>query len=185
MKPFIICIACSVLLIQNLKSQDSLKSAQIRTHHALLAKITYMDSETLKAHLMNVKDSAIYVYENVSGKPDPFHKINIYDQSNWTDYNYRMIESIKVRKQGLRSWVLPVAIAGGALAGALIGYATTKNDTGFEGLDNQYASILIGGIVGAGVGAVTGLIICNSAEKKYLINGDWKSFEEMKKSMNY
>jgi hypothetical protein len=34
-------------------------------------------------------------------------------------------------------------------------------------------------------GAVTGVIVYSSLEKKYLINGDWKSFEEMKASLKY
>jgi hypothetical protein len=29
------------------------------------------------------------------------------------------------------------------------------------------------------------VVICSASEKKYLINGDWKSFEEMKKSVKY
>lgn len=185
MKPFIICIACSFLIFQNIKSQDSLKSEQAKKHHALLARITFSDTQSMMAHITNFKDSAIYVYENISGKPDPFHKIDIYAESNWTSYNYRMIESVKVRREGLRSWVLPVSIIGGVLAGGLIGHYATRNDQGFEGLNNQWAGIVIGSILGAGVGAVTGLIICSESDKKYLINGDWKSFEEMKKTMKY
>jgi hypothetical protein len=185
MKPLIICLTCSLLFFQNIKSQDNLKFQQTKTHHALLARIIYTDEQTMMAHIMNFKDSAIYVYENISGRPDPFHKINIYAESNWNSYNYRTIESIKVRKQGLRAWLLPVSIVGGVLAGGLIGSAVTKNADSFESLNNEWAGIVIGSILGAGVGLATGLIICNESEKKYLINGDWKSFEEMKKMMKY
>ncbi|HLA58744.1 MAG TPA: hypothetical protein VK622_08285 [Puia sp.] len=184
MKPVIICIACSCLLLQNIISQDSLKSGQAKTHRALLARITFSETQSMKVHIMNIKDSAVFVYQKASGKPDPFHKVNIYNEAGWDSYNYRFIESVKVRNKKLRSWLLPVAIVGGFVAGALIGYASAKDD-GVNGLENQGAGIIIGGIVGGGAGTLTGLLICNAYEKKYMINGDWKSFEEMKRSMNY
>jgi hypothetical protein len=90
-----------------------------------------------------------------------------------------------VRNKKVRSWLLPVSIAGGSIAGGLIGYAASTNNGGIEDGLNQAAGIILGGFLGAGVGTITGLIICNASDKKYLINGDWKSFEEMKKSMNY
>ena len=117
--------------------------------------------------------------------PIRFIQINIYDESGWDSYNYRFIESIKVRNKKLRSWLLPVSIVGGMVAGALIGYAAAKKSGGIEDELNEAGGIVLGGILGAGVGTVTGLVICGSSDKKYLINGDWKSFEEMKRSMNY
>jgi hypothetical protein len=184
MKPLIICIACSFLFFQNIKSQDSLKSEQIKTHRALLARITFSESQSAMVHIMNIKDSAVFVYQKTSGKPDPFHKTNIYDASHWDSYNYRFIESIKVRNKTLRSWLLPVSIVGGFVAGAAIGVAVGKNG-GYGELENEWAGLVLGGLLGAGVGTVTGLVICSASEKKYLINGDWKSFEEMKKSVKY
>ena len=185
MKPFIICIVFSIFLFQNVRSQDSLKVEQVRTHHAILAKITFSDAESMKAHIMNFRDSSMYVYENISGRPDPFHKINTHAEINWTRYDYKMIESVKVRNQVLRSWLLPVAIIGGVFAGGVIGNAVTKSDGGFEALNNEWAGIVIGSLLGGAVGTATALIICNESEKKYLVNGDWKSFEEMKKMMKY
>ncbi len=185
MKPIIIYLSCIVLFLQNVKSQDSLKNEPLKTHEALLAKITFSETQNLKAHIMNIQDSNVFVYQKVSAKPDPFHKTNMYDKSSWDSYNYRFIESITVRNKKLRSWLLPVSIVGGMVVGALIGYAATKNKGGFETEVNQAASGVLGGILGGGVGALTGVLICNSSDKKYLINGDWKSFEEMKRSMNY
>lgn len=185
MKPMTICLACSFLFFQNIKSQDSLKYEPLKVHEALLAKITFSATQSMKVHIMNIKDSSVFVFQKVSGKPDPFHKTNIYNDVNWDSYNYRSIESVKVTNKKVRSWVLPVTIVGGAIAGALIGYAGAKNDGGIDGAVNQGAGIIIGGILGGGIGTLTGLLICNVSDKKYLINGDWKSFEEMKKSMNY
>jgi len=185
MKPMVICLACSFLFLHNIKSQDSLKSGQAETHQALLAKITFSETQSIKVHIMNIKDSSVFVYQKVSGKPDPFHKTNIYVESNWDSYNYRFIQSVTVRNKKVRSWVLPVSIVGGAVAGALIGYGASTNNGGFEAGLNQAAGIVLGGFLGAGVGTLTGLLICNAADKKYMIDGEWKSFEEMKKSMNY
>ncbi len=185
MKPFIICFFCSLLFLQNIKSQDSLKSEQAKTHQALLARISFTAGLSMKVHIMNINDSAVLVYQKVGGKPDPFHKTNIFNEANWDSYNYRFIESVKVRNKTVRSWLLPVAIVGGVIAGALIGYASARADGGIEESLNQGAGIVIGGILGGGVGVLTGLLICSASDKEYMIDGDWKSFEEMKKSMNY
>ncbi|HEY2348564.1 MAG TPA: hypothetical protein VGH64_06090 [Puia sp.] len=185
MKPAIICFVCVLLFIQNSKSQDSLKSEPSGAHEAILAKLTLPGNQSVSIHIMDIKDSSIYVHQKTSGKPDPFHKVNFYDKSGWDVYNYRFIETVKVRNKKLRSWLLPVSIVGGMVAGALIGIAATKNHGDFEGSANQVFAGAIGALVGGGAGMVTGFVICGASEKKYLINGDWKSFEEMKKSMNY
>jgi hypothetical protein len=185
MKPIIVCLTGIFVLLQLVQGQDSLKSVQVKTHRALLARITFAHTQTIKVHIMNMKDSSVFIYQKAPGKPDPFHKTNIYIESDWDTYNYRFIESVTVRNKKVRSWVLPVTIVGGIVAGSFIGYASAKKSGGFEELENQGAGIIIGGILGAGIGVVTGLVICNAPDKKYLINGDWKSFEEMKRSMKY
>jgi Na+-translocating ferredoxin:NAD+ oxidoreductase RnfD subunit len=185
MKPITICLACSFLLLQHVKAQDSLKYEPIQTHQALLARITFSETQSVKVHIMNIKDSAVFVFQKASGKPDPFHKTNIYNEANWDSYNYRFIQSVKVRNKKIRSWLLPVSIVGGIVAGALIGYAASRNNGGNEDELNQIAGGVLGGILGGGLGTATGLIICSASEKKYMINGDWKSCEEMKRSLNY
>jgi hypothetical protein len=146
MNPITVCLACSFLLLQHIKAQDSVKSGQAKTHQALLAGITFSGSQIMKVHIMNIKDSSVFVYQKASGKPDPFHKVNIYTDSNWDSYHYRFIESVKVRNKKLRSWLLPVAIVGGIVAGALIGYASATDDGGIDGAVNQGAGIFIGGV---------------------------------------
>jgi Na+-translocating ferredoxin:NAD+ oxidoreductase RnfD subunit len=185
MKPITLCLACSFLLLEYVKAQDSLKYAPTQTHQALLARITFSENQSIKVHIMNIKDSAVFVYDKAKAKPDPFHTTNIYNESKWDSYNYRFIESIMVRNKKLRSWLLPVSIVGGMVVGALIGYAAARKSGGIEDDLNEAGGIVLGGLLGAGVGTVTGLVICGSSDKKYLINGDWKSFEEMKRSMNY
>lgn len=185
MKPFTVCLAFSFILLQHIKSQDSLKYEPVKIHQALLSKITLSETQSIKVHIMNIKDSSVYVYQKAGKKPDPFHTTNIYNESSWDSYNYRFIQSVKVRNIKVRSWVLPVTIVGGIVAGAFIGYASAKNGGGFDELENQTAGIIFGGLLGGAVGTLTGLVICNASDKKYLINGDWKSFEEMKRSMNY
>ena len=185
MKPITVYLAFSFLLLEYVKAQDSLKYAPTLTHQALLARITFSENQSIKVHIMNIKDSAVFVYEKAKAKPDPFHTANIYDESKWDSYNYRFIENIMVRNKKLRSWLLPVSIVGGIIAGGLIGYAVSKHNGGVEDELNQTAAIIFGGFLGGGVGTVTGLVICGASDKKYLINGDWKSFEEMKRSMNY
>jgi hypothetical protein len=188
MKPFIICIACSFLFFQNIKSQNGLASEQQKKHPALSASVTFIGSLTMKVYIMGIKDSSVFVHQKSSEKPNPFHRTNIYMESGWDKYSYRTIESIRVTNNKLRSWLLPVSIVGGIVAGALIGYAAAKKDGGFEVIQtfaNDGAGIVIGGILGGGLGVLTGLTICNASDKKYLIHGDWMSFEEMKRSMNY
>lgn len=185
MKPITICLAFSFLFLQNIKSQDSLKSGQAKTHKALIAHITFSETQTMRVHIMNFKDSSVFVYQKTSAKSDPLQNTNIYNESNWDSYNYRFIESIKVRNKKLRHWVIPVSIVAGVIAGGIIGKNSGSNKGDIDSQLNNVGAVLLGGFLGGAVGTITGFVICSVADKKYMINGDWKSFEEMKKSMNY
>jgi hypothetical protein len=185
MKPITVCLACSFLLLQYVKAQDSLKSGQTQTHQALLARIAFSETQYMNVHIMNIKDSAVFVYQKASGKPDPFHTTNIYNESSWDSYNYRFIESIKVRNKKLRSWLLPVSIVGGIVAGVIIGKNSGSNKGDINGQINNVGIVFLGGLLGGAAGTLTGLALSGAFEKKYMINGDWKSFEEMKRSLNY
>jgi hypothetical protein len=185
MKPMIVYITCSFLFLQHIRSQDSAKTSEAKPARAPIVRVNFSETQSMRVPLMAIRDSSIFVYEKKSAHKDPLHKTNIYIESNWDSYNYRFIQSIKVSNRKLRSWLLPVTIVGSVIAGALIGYASAKDDGGIDGMVNQGAGIFFGGILGGGVGTVTGLLICSASDKKYMINGDWKSFEEMKRSMNY
>src|ERR1700681_3403034 len=83
MKPIIICIACSFLFLQNVNAQDSLKAEVAKPHQALLARLTFSETQSMKVHIMDIKDSSVFVYQKTSGHGDPLHKTNIYIESNW------------------------------------------------------------------------------------------------------
>jgi len=185
MKPITICLACCFLFLQNIKSQDSLKTGQVKTHHPLTVTITFSETQSMRVQMMAIKDSSVFVYQKAPGKKNTSQSTNMYSESNWDSYNYIFIQKIRVRNTKIRAWLLPVAIVGGAIAGGLIANANYKKGDGFTEAANQIGAVFLGGILGAGVGTVAGFIICNASDKKYMINGEWKSFEEMKKSMNY
>jgi hypothetical protein len=184
MKPITICFIFSIFILQNGKSQDSLQSGKIQLLNALMANMQLIKGTSMNVHLMGIEDSTLFIYQKTSGGIDPFHEKNIYLKSSWTLYNYRFIESIKVKDKKLRAWVIPTAIVTGMVAGGFIGGALSKNAQGFEGAYASAAAITLGILIGGGVGTLAGILIGSSADKKYLINGDWKSFEEMKASLN-
>jgi hypothetical protein len=50
------------------------------------------------------------------------------------------------------------------------------------GLSSDDKAVL-GGFIGAGAGCITGAVIAKVAEKKFLINGEWRNLQEMKETM--
>jgi len=185
MKPMTICLACCFLFLQNIKSQDSLKRGELVLHRAVQARISFSENQSMRVPIMAIRDSSIFVYEKTSAHKDPFRTTDIYDESNWDSYNYRYIESIKVINKPLRSWVMPVSIVTGVIAGLIIGRNSGSSKGDFESEINNVGTVFLGGVIGGAVGTLAGVAIISASEKKYMINGEWKSFEEMKKSMNY
>jgi len=183
MKNITVCLSFSVLFFQAAKSQDSLKPKEAETPHSTYSvRLNLLRDQSFTARLMDIKDSSVFVFQKKSAAPDPFHKgktlMNI--DSNWDQYNYRFITSIKVRNKTLRTWTILTGFVVGAVAGTLI----AKNGGESTGYGAEVPFIL-GFLLGGGAGAVTGVIVSSAIEKKYLINGDWKSFEEMKASLKY
>ncbi|HEY4937282.1 MAG TPA: hypothetical protein VII44_11910, partial [Puia sp.] len=136
MKPLTVCLVFSVLILQNVKSQDK-------------ATFSLFHGQTIRANLMAIKDSSVFIYKGGPSGPDPFHKkkVNMYLSSNWDQYHYNFIESIKIENKNLRSLtIIPGAIAG-LIGGALIGKSSGKGV-------NSFAGVILGGILGAGVGAI-------------------------------
>jgi hypothetical protein len=185
MKPMIVYITCSILFLQNIKSQDSLKMGELKPRRAPVVRVTFSESQSMRVPLMAIRDSSIFVYAKTSTHKDPMHRTNFYIESNWDSYNYRYIESIKISNSKLRSWLIPVSIVAGVVAGAIIGNSAATNKGDINGEINKVGAVLLGGILGGAAGTLTGFALSSAFEKKYMINGDWKSFEEMKRSMNY
>jgi hypothetical protein len=179
MKPIIISLIFSVLFLQNAKSQDSLAPKKTGIHYPVyFGKLFFNEGQSMKVHLMGIKDSSLLIYIKKSAKLDPFHKINIHADSSWDRYNYKIIQSVKVYNKTAKAWL----IGGGAVAGIVGGiFIGTSGKSGY----NQIAGGILGGILGGGIGALTGLAVSTAFDKKYLINGDWKSFEEMKAGLKY
>src|ERR1700749_764627 len=105
MKPMSICLVCSFLFFQNIKSQDSLKSRQIKTYPALPVRITFSETQNMKFRMMAIKDSSVFVYQKAPEKQNALQN-NMYNESNWDSYNYRFIQKIKVRNTKIRAWLL-------------------------------------------------------------------------------
>ncbi len=196
MKQFITYIVFTIIFLQNLKSQDSLTSQDNDKHSFYKARINLFQDQTIKGYLIAIKDSSVFVSEkNMTAKkrnlgPDPFHK-SIFtgdtslDKNNYiiNRYNYKLIESIKITNQKTKTWTIVTGAVVGIVAGAIIG-SSNGSDQGFLGLSSGAKGFFVG-IIGGGVGALTGLAVAGAFEKKYLINGEWKSLEEMKASLKY
>jgi hypothetical protein len=195
MKRLIIFFACSFLFLHNVTAQDGAKTVEPKPRHAPTVRISFSETQSMRVPLMDIRDSSIYVYEKTSAYRSPTHRTNIYNESDWSSYNYSHIQSIKVRNKKLRAWLIPVSVVAGVVAGALIAKSSIhyrgesfSDDYGYYfggGMINDAAKIFMGGLIGGAVGTLAGFAISSSLEKQYMINGDWQSFEEMKKSMNY
>jgi hypothetical protein len=185
MKPATISLIFSFLLLQNVKSQDSLQH-QLKEHPPVyLIKLFLPGDQSLRTHLMNIKDSSLYIYIKKSAKLDPLHKVNINIPSDWESYKYSFVTGVKVRNKSLRSWVIPTSIVAGILAGAIIGKSVGSKGSSIDDQLSNAGSVILGGLLGGTGGLIIGTVICSAAEKKYMINGEWKSFEELKAALKY
>ena len=184
MKSLAVCLVVSVLFLQNTKSQDSLKPKLNEARYPVYtARFYLLGGQNMKAKLMLIKDSSFFIYQKSSAGRDPFHKTNIYAESQWERYNYKFIESIKVNNKKIRGWLIPTSIVAGVIGGAVIG-KNSAHGSGWESVPSAF-NIFLGAILGGGIGTLTGLAVSSALDKKYMINGDWKSLEEMKASLKY
>jgi Na+-translocating ferredoxin:NAD+ oxidoreductase RnfD subunit len=185
MKAIIVFFIYSLLFLQYSKSQDSLKINETQSYHKVNARISFSETQSMRVPIMAMTDSSIFVYEKSSVHKDPLHKTNIYIQSNWDSYNYRFISSVKVQNRKLRAWLIPTSIVAGLIGGAIIGKNSGNNKGDINSQLNNAGAVVLGAFLGGAVGTIAGFAISSAVEKKYLINGDWKSFEEMKADLKY
>jgi hypothetical protein len=184
MKPITFISVYCILGAMHLKAQDSLKT-QETTHPPVKIRIDFPGGQTIKAPLMAIRDSSLYIYEkSIAGKGHSQH-VNIYDQSQWDGYQYKFIQSVKVYNKSLRAWLIPTTIVAGVLAGALIAKSTNHSPGGWESGYNAAGAVFLGGVLGGVVGLTTGMLIASSAEKKYMINGEWKNLAQLKADLKY
>ncbi len=182
MKSIMLCMVFCCILLNTIKSQDSLKPKKTETNLPVYkAGFRLMQGETFRADLMSIKDSSAYTFEQKSAGPDPFHKGNakMHDESGWSRYPYMDIASIKIINKKTRTWVIVSGLTIGLIAGIIVGNNLAKGETGDESVNSAWG-VILGGIVGAGVGSLTGLAVASAFEKKYMINGEWKNLEELK-----
>jgi hypothetical protein len=141
-----------------------------------MAYIYRLDHATVKGYLVTIKDSSIYLSQEKM--PMMSENANL-SYLNKFEYNY--IEKVKVAKAHAKGKSILTGAIIGIVTGAIIGYALGDDEGWFALTAGEKA--FIGGVIGGGAGCLVGAIVGSSSEKKYLINGDWKSLQEMKESL--
>jgi hypothetical protein len=173
------CAVC-ILFMQNLKSQDSLKPAisqdTISKPVFYRAYIYQAHQSTIKGYLATIQDSSLYISQNII--PLSFGEVNTIHLEK---FDYKNIIRVKVAKPHVRSRAVLIGVGAGIIIGALIGYSG-GNDTGWFGL-TAGSKAFLGGLIGGGAGCLVGAVIGNNAEKKFMINGEWQSLQDMKNSL--
>jgi hypothetical protein len=173
--------ALSILFMQAVKSQDSLKSVNshdtVKYQHIYSAYVFRPGHRSPdKGFLVTIQDSSLYMSQAKS--PISFGNVNL---TSLEKFDYRYIQKVVVRKPGVVGRSILIGVIVGVAAGALIGYSL-GSDHGFLALDAGGKAV-VGGIIGAGAGTLVGGIIGNASQKKFMINGEWKSLQEMKESL--
>jgi hypothetical protein len=176
MKRISLVLTLSLFFLQIVKSQDSLfkyKSYNIVVHQVMPGTLK---TSVLKGYFATIQDSALYVSGSKIGMS--FNHVN-------TEYlqkiDYKSLTSVKLYDHSKSPMTMVLCMIGGAAIGALIG-AAGGNDTGWFAL-TAGEKAFVGGLIGIGTGALVGTIIVHSGDKKFLIDGEWKSLEEMKESL--
>jgi len=106
MKLQIIWFVSSFLFIQNVISQDSLQTRKPEQHKPVYSARIYLPgTQNFTANLMDIKDSSIFTWQKKTSSPDPFHKhsMSMFDEAGWEKYDYKVIQSVKIRKKTLRA----------------------------------------------------------------------------------
>jgi hypothetical protein len=196
MKQFFAYLILSIVFLQNAKSQDSLKPTVVQVPTYYKAKIYMLEGQIAKGRLLAINDSSISILERNTNKsgltnPDPFHKAHFTgdstrDKKYYTTnhYHYKSIKSVVVTNKKLKSWIIVSGMVVGIVVGAIIGGNNGDDPNGWFAASSGEKAVF-GGILGAGLGAVPGAIVSSAAEKKYMIDGEWKSFEQLKASMRH
>jgi hypothetical protein len=181
MKQVTLIIALGIFFLQAARSQDSLKSSNlpdtvIRQHiyHAYIFQPGHRSA--IHGFLIAIQDSSLCISQNKL--PYSFEQVNA---SSFEKYNYSHVQKVILSKPGVSQRATLIGLIAGAAIGAFIGYSL-GSDQGWFALDAGGKAV-VGAIIGAGAGSITGAIIGKASQKNFLINGEWKSLEEMKASL--
>ncbi len=98
-------------------------------------------------------------------------------------YDCRMLSSIRVTNTKAKTWTVVGCAVAGIIIGAVIGVSQGP-DQGLFALDAAAKGIALG-IVGGAIGTLVGFAIAATEDKKYLVNGNWESLQELKAELKY
>jgi hypothetical protein len=173
-------ITCAIcfLFIQSVRSQDSLKTTKspVKTEQIYKAYIFEPDKKKpAKGYLVTIQDSAVFIspYESKRALNFTDPKLN-----SLLKFDYHSVQRMKVFNPKTLGRCILIGAVAGIIAGAIIGHAG-GDDTGWFGLTAGQKAV-VGGLLGGTVGTAVGAIVGQSYVKEYLIDGEWRSLEEVR-----
>lgn len=168
-------LVISFLFLQTMHAQDTLPSP--KTYNAVIKFHTagFKKSSLVTGYFVTIQDSALYL----SPRQMPTNFINPH-LGTLQKIDYRNLVSAKLYSRKKNVLTILLCTVAGAGIGALIGQAG-GNDTSNLGLFGSAGEkAAIGALIGGGAGSLIGIVISKSQEKHFLINGEWKSLQDMK-----
>jgi hypothetical protein len=178
MKLLTITCAIGFLLIQTVRSQDSLKTTRLPVKSDQIYKAYIFEPDKkrpAKGYLVTIQDSAVFIspYENKRALNFIDPKLN-----SLLKFDYHSVQRMKVFNPKTIGRCILIGAVAGIIAGAIIGYAS-GDDTGWFALTASQKAV-VGGLLGGTAGTAVGAIVGQGYVKEYLIDGEWKSLEEVR-----
>ncbi len=167
-----------VFFLQTARAQDSL--SRPKTYNAVIKYLPegFVKPSVLKGYFVTIQDSSLYISQ--SQMQVNFENANL---SRLHKLDYRNLVSAKLYSRTKNVLTIVLCTVAGAGIGALIGQAG-GNDTSNLGLFGSAGEkAIVGALIGGSVGSLIGVVVAKTREKNYLINGEWKSLQEMKEGL--
>ena len=98
------------------------------------------------------------------------------------NFGYRDLEYVTISRHGRTGRSILIGFAIGATTGALAGFASGDDPPGWFALTAGEKAFGVG-LLGAGVGAITGLIIGVAGHRTFIINGKKEKFTRMSQKL--
>jgi hypothetical protein len=178
MKKMMTSILMSLVFLQVVRSQDTLPSP--KTYNAVIKYRPegFVKPSLLRGYFVSIQDSSLYVSR---GKmPVNFKNANL---SALQKIDYKNLVSAKLYNRGKNVLTILLCAVAGAGIGALIGQAGGNDTSSFGLFGTAGEKAAAGALIGGGVGSLIGIVISKAQEKHFLINGEWKSLQEMKEGL--